>query len=150
VNVRQLLHALDGSPGDLVVNVRFACSEERRLDGADVDGGKRPKKVVLIVDELEHEFTVSDRGFKHWEPIEVDRGAIVRVYESSAARDVPCLWLNVAAEAHLDEPPRPHAGIPAGVARGSISAHMTLDQAKLVHAGLGAAIRAQEQEDSDA
>ncbi len=55
MNVRQLLHALEGSPGDLVVNVRFADSEERRLDGADVDGGRHPKKVVLIVDDLDED-----------------------------------------------------------------------------------------------
>ncbi len=93
---------------------------------------------------MSDEPTISDRGFKHWDPIQVDRGDVVRVYESSAARDVPCLWLAVEGWAHLDEPPKPHAGITFGVAKGTIHTHMTLDQAKVVHERLGAAIDAQE------
>jgi hypothetical protein len=93
-------------------------------------------------------YTVSNRGFKYWDTVEVDRGAFVRVYESSAAREEPCLWLNIEGEAHLSEAPRPIAGIDGGVANGSMSAHMTLSQAKIVYERLGEAIAAQQEQKS--
>ncbi len=41
--------------------------------------------------------TVTDRGFKHYEPISTTYGHVVKVYESSAA-SAPHVWLEIDAE----------------------------------------------------
>lgn len=71
------------------------------------------------------DYEVTDRGFKHYEPIAGDRGETIRVYESSAARE-PCIWLEVE-----DGP-----------------AHLTLEQAERVRDTLDAAIRNHYQRES--
>lgn len=41
-------------------------------------------------------WTKTDRGFKHYAPVETERGTVT-VYESSAA-ETPCLWIDVAGD----------------------------------------------------
>lgn len=82
---------------------------------------------------------LSERGFAHWEPVETTYGSQVRVYESSAAAG-PRLWINIDGECHLDENPKPFAGISHGIAKGSASAHLNLEQAKLLRHRLDEAI----------
>lgn len=78
-------------------------------------------------------YVVSDRGFRHYEPIRTDYGHEVRVYESSAAME-PCLWLaleltdEAAADAH------------SGIAPEAATAHLTIGQATAVRDALSAAI----------
>ena len=43
------------------------------------------------------EVTITDRGFKHTEPMVLERGEVIRVYESSAAF-YPAIWLHVSSE----------------------------------------------------
>lgn len=62
-------------------------------------------------------WTMTSRGFKHYEPVEITRGNAVRVFESSAA-DGPHLWLMT------DHP----------------DGHMTLEQATLLRDTLTTAI----------
>lgn len=86
------------------------------------------------------EHVLSERGFKHHEPVETDR-ATVRVYESSDASS-PHLWLSLLGEGFLGEEPRPVAGVSHGVAITTVAAHMTLEQATAVRDTLDAAIAA--------
>ncbi len=88
-----------------------------------------------------HDLTpqVSDRGFKSYEAIQTDRAQEVRVFESSAA-EAPHLWLNVTGDGFPEETPRPCGGTTHGVARTSVSAHLTLEQAAAVRDVLNAAI----------
>lgn len=50
-------------------------------------------------------FTTTDRGFKHYDPIDTSYGHKLRVYESSRATE-PCLWLGIDADAILNEDPQ--------------------------------------------
>lgn len=71
------------------------------------------------------------RGFARWEPTDTSYGATVEIYESGAASG-PYIWLYVNQPA----PEYPIGGLPQVEA----TAHMSLDQAKEIHAKLGAAI----------
>jgi hypothetical protein len=59
----------------------------------------------------------SDRGLRYYTPVELDRGSLVSVYESSAAAS-PHLWLNLDGQ----------------------TAHMTVEQAEALCTTLGLAI----------
>jgi len=50
--------------------------------------------------------TVSDRGFRHAEPISSEYGGEIRVYESSAA-DGPHLWVRTKCPEDLNKPDGP-------------------------------------------
>jgi hypothetical protein len=65
-------------------------------------------------------YEVSDRGFVHWTPVPTTYGHEVKVYESSAATDPPCMWLAVEND---DE---------------DQCAHMTYEQVQHVYARIGA------------
>lgn len=74
----------------------------------------------------------SERGFAqygtveyHYDPRDKEE---VRVYESSSA-EVDAVWLDVSGTAHLTGPVEAVAGIPFGVAKGSVSAHLVLEEA---------------------
>lgn len=69
--------------------------------------------------------TLTDRGFRHWEPIPTSYGHEIRVYESSAA-SAPHIWLAVDGEKAITDFPG--------------TAHLTLDQAKAVRDALDEAI----------
>lgn len=76
--------------------------------------------------------TYSDRGFGQFlRDLQTTYGHRVSVYESSSASG-PHLWLDVSGSSHLQGDPVPHAGIPFGVAEGSTTAHMTVEQAAAV------------------
>jgi hypothetical protein len=66
---------------------------------------------------LDRRWEVTDRGFRHYTPVELDRGSVAAVYESSAASE-PHLWLD------LD----------------GTTAHMTVEQAEALRTTLGLAI----------
>jgi hypothetical protein len=83
-------------------------------------------------------YEVTDRGFVHWTPIKTTCGHEVKVYESSAATTPAHMWLAIEGEAHLEGEPKPHAGIPFGIAQGSIAAHLSYEQALRTHASIGA------------
>lgn len=84
-------------------------------------------------------YKVSDRGFVHWTPVQDTYGHEVKVYESSAAGDPPCMWLSVDGPVHLNAPAEPKAGIPHGVSPdGSASAHLTYEQVTQVYARMKA------------
>jgi hypothetical protein len=84
--------------------------------------------------------TYSDRGFARWEPVSASYGAEINVYESSAAEG-PHIWINIAADCHLEEPPRDHPSVPYGIATGSAAAHLSMEQAHELRDKLDAAIR---------
>jgi hypothetical protein len=67
-------------------------------------------------------YEVTDRGFRHYEPIDTLYGHKVLVYESSSAAE-PAIWLSVG---------------PGQTAGGT--AHMSLDQARQLIVALTAAI----------
>lgn len=50
--------------------------------------------------------TITDRGFKHFDPIPSTYGGEVRVYESSAASH-PHIWLDVKCPVDLNRPSGP-------------------------------------------
>lgn len=72
----------------------------------------------------------SERGFAFFEPTLTDYGAFVTVSESSSAES-PKLWLDI-------KQPEPEYG--GQLEAAEATAHMTLDQAKEIHAKLGAGI----------
>lgn len=63
--------------------------------------------------------TITDRGFKHMDPVPSTYGGFTKVYESSAAMG-PHIWVNVECPANLNEPIGPTA---------EATAHITLDNA---------------------
>lgn len=65
---------------------------------------------------------VSNRGFKHHEPVPSEYGGNVRVYESSAA-SAPHIWVNVECPVNMNDPRGPAK---------DASAHLTLDNAILL------------------
>jgi hypothetical protein len=88
--------------------------------------------------------TYSGRGFAYWEPIRASYGAQIDVHESSAASE-PHIWIDVAGDCHLDEPPHPHPGVDAGIAKGSAAAHLSIEAAKRFRDQLDAAIKHSEE-----
>ena len=83
------------------------------------------------------ETTYSDRGFaQELRDMPTECGHTVSVYESSSASG-PHLWLDVIGSTHMASEARPRAGIPFGVAEGSTAAHMSVEQAREVHAAIG-------------
>jgi len=89
------------------------------------------------------EFTTTDRGFRWYDDIHTDYGHVVRVYESSAARE-PCLWLLVK----LTEEGR--ATAQTNIEPEAAMAHLTIEQAERVRDTLDAAIKNHYQPDSAA
>lgn len=77
-------------------------------------------------------FKTTDRGFKHYEPIETSYGHEIRVYESSAATR-PCIWLSVKL---TEEESRN-----SGIAPCEANAHMTIEQAEMVRDAIDTAIK---------
>ncbi len=69
-------------------------------------------------------YEVTERGFKHYEPIGTAYGHIIRVYESSSA-DEPKLWLGIDA---------------TGAMTGNPTALLTVEQARELQDTLSAAI----------
>ncbi len=86
------------------------------------------------------EFTTSDRGLKHYKPIEDTYGATVSVYESSAA-SAPHIWVSIDGKCHLSSSPTTHVGVSHGIASGAAFAHLTLEDAEALREALGAAIQ---------
>jgi hypothetical protein len=74
------------------------------------------------MDDRGEAYEVTDRGFRHYKPIETGYGHQVSVYESSSAAE-PAIWLNIG---------------PGQTAGGT--AHMNFDQARRLIATLTAAI----------
>jgi hypothetical protein len=67
---------------------------------------------------------VTDRGFVHLDPVETRYGAIVHVYESSAAMG-PHIWMN------CKQPPPAYPGaLPQEL--GEVPVHMNLAQAEAI------------------
>lgn len=64
------------------------------------------------------DYTSSDRGFKHLEPVPSTYAGRVRVYESSAA-DGPHLWLAITQPVDLNEPTGPELSTRAHLTAGS-------------------------------
>jgi hypothetical protein len=58
-------------------------------------------------------------------------GTRIEVSDSSAA-SYDAVWLRLYGEAHLEEAPRPFVGIPGGIARSSLSAHLDAKAARAV------------------
>jgi hypothetical protein len=79
------------------------------------------------------EFELSDRGFKHYDPVITQYGHEVRVYESSVATE-PCIWLAINLTAEMSQAAR------SNIAPCEAHAHMTLEQAKAVKERLESAI----------
>ena len=77
---------------------------------------------------MKHEIT--DRGFKHMQPIICTYGSAVRVYESGAASE-PCIWLNVRVD------PTKLTNQPSGEG----TAHLTLEQAQTLRKQLAYLIK---------
>jgi hypothetical protein len=75
------------------------------------------------------------RGFAKFGDVVTSYGEIVGVYESSSAEG-RYVWLSTRGQAHLEGPVQPWAGIPHGIAPGSVSAHMTVAQATAVRDAL--------------
>jgi hypothetical protein len=73
--------------------------------------------------------TITDRGFKHLEPIKTSYGHTVRVYESSSAMR-PCLWMKVDS-----------TGSTCGDIVTELRVHMTLEQAEDLRDSLDYLIR---------
>jgi hypothetical protein len=67
--------------------------------------------------------TLSERGFKHFDPIPGTYGGDVRVYESSAA-DSPHVWVRIV------QPPQPSDDDRAN--RGDLTVHLRLEDAALL------------------
>ena len=80
--------------------------------------------------QIDVQRTFSIRGFARHGTVSDDRAAVASVYESSVWGGGH-VWLNVEGEAQLssEQPPRPCAGIPGGVAPGSVAAHLSREQA---------------------
>ncbi|MDB5716481.1 MAG: hypothetical protein JWO15_3878 [Sphingomonadales bacterium] len=55
--------------------------------------------------------TVTDRGFKRYEPVESRYGGHIRVYESSLA-DAPHIWVTSTAPSNLNDPTGPQVEAP--------------------------------------
>jgi hypothetical protein len=69
-----------------------------------------------------------------------EEGALVSVQDSSAAM-YDAAWLRLEGVAHLDAPVRPFAGIPHGIAKGRIAAHLNIHKAKRIRDALDAWIK---------
>lgn len=81
----------------------------------------------------------SERGFAHWPTLATTYGHRIDVRESSAASG-PHIWVDITGRCHLESEPEPHVSVPHGIAEGSAAAHLSLEQARELHARLGAAI----------
>ncbi len=71
----------------------------------------------------------SNRGFDHYPPIDTDYGALVRVYESSAA-EAPHCWLSIEEPDDLNHPNMEETH--------TATAHCSLEQAKMIRDQLDA------------
>jgi hypothetical protein len=65
-------------------------------------------------------YEVSERGFVHWSPVPTTYGHEVKVYESGAATDPPCMWLSIEKD---DD---------------ALCAHLTHEQVREVHGRIAA------------
>lgn len=83
-------------------------------------------------------YEVSERGFRHWDPVKDTNNSEIQIYESSSAQE-GAVWLAVYGNAHLFAPAEPCAGVPFGVAPEAHSAaHLNYDQAVQVRDQLDA------------
>lgn len=76
-------------------------------------------------------YHLTERGFKHYEPIATDYGHQIRVYESSAARE-PCIWLKLELTAENRT---------GNLEPEEATAHLTIEQAEQVRDSIDAAIK---------
>lgn len=71
------------------------------------------------------------------DPVKTSYGDVVEVQDSSAASGPHC-WLRIHGSTHLSGPVSPLAGLEHGVAPGSLSAHLSVAQARAIRDRLNA------------
>lgn len=117
---------------DITGKVLSDCEVPRHLAVLIAEGlGDAPAVAEIASDpraKVKHE--LSNRGFKHYEPIETDYGHVVRVYESSSAME-PHIWLAAVLRT---------ADCRGGLEPESAHVHMTIEQAERVRDALDACI----------